>query len=88
MSYLVRLLTPEEGEVIDPFAGSGTTGMSAVLEGVKGKIVEKDESYYQIANQRVRYAKTNYQSLREHIYGDPANKITESETEVNNHNFW
>mgnify|MGYP002761162960 FL=1 len=88
MSYLVRLLSPEGGEIIDPFAGSGTTGMSAVLEGVSAHLVELEKSHVEIAEQRVRYAKTNYQSLREDIYGDPSNNITDEETEVNDHNFW
>lgn len=88
MSYLVRLLTPKGGKVIDPFAGSGTTGMSAVLEGVRADLVEMNENYCEIARQRVRYAETNYQSLREDVYGDPANNMTDEQTEVNNHNFW
>jgi site-specific DNA-methyltransferase (adenine-specific) len=88
MSYLVRLLTPKGGRTIDPFAGSGTTGMSAVLESVDAEIIEKNENYCETARQRVRYAETNYQSLREDIYGDPSNNLTKEETEVNDHNFW
>jgi site-specific DNA-methyltransferase (adenine-specific) len=88
MSYLVRLLTPEGGCCLDPFAGSGTTGMSAVLEGVGATLVEMDSHYAEIANQRVQYAKDNYQRLREKIYGDPSNNITNEQTEVNDHNFW
>lgn len=88
VSYLVRLLTPEGGNTLDPFAGSGTTGMSAFLEGMSAELIEKDESYCEIARQRVRYTETNYQELRTSIYGDPANSITEEETEVNDHDFW
>ena len=88
MSYLVRLLAPKEGHILDPFAGSGTTGMSAALEGAGADLVEMDEDYCEIARQRVRYAKTNYQSLREDIYGDAANNITDEQTDVNDHNFW
>mgnify|MGYP000532965510 FL=1 len=88
VSYLVRLLTPEGGNTLDPFAGSGTTGMSAVLEGVGAELIEKDESYCEIARQRVRYAETNYQELRTSIYGDPSNNLTDEQTEVNDHNFW
>lgn len=88
MSYLVRLLTPEGGRCLDPFAGSGTTGMSAVLEGVEATLVEMDSHYAEIANQRVQYAKDNYQRLREKIYGNSSNNITNEETEVNDHNFW
>jgi site-specific DNA-methyltransferase (adenine-specific) len=88
MSYLVRLLTPEGGRCLDPFAGSGTTGMSAVLEGVGATLVEMDSHYAEIANQRVQYAKDNYQRLRGRIYGDPSNNITNEQTEVNDHEFW
>jgi len=88
VSYLVRLLNPKEGHTLDPFAGSGTTGMSAVLEGCEATLVETNEHYAEIAKQRVRYTKTNYQSLREDIYGDPSNNITNEQTEVNEHNFW
>lgn len=88
MSYLVRLLTPEQGVTLDPFAGSGTTGMSAVLEGVSAELIEKNEHYCEIARSRIKYAKENYQRLREEIYGNPSNSITGEQTEVNNHNFW
>lgn len=88
MSYLVRLLTPEGGRTLDPFAGSGTTGMSAVLEGVSAELIEKNEHYCEIARSRIKYAKENYQRLREEIYKNPSNSITDKQTEVNDHNFW
>ncbi len=46
MRWLVRMVTPPGGTVLDPFAGSGTTGEAAVLEGMKVVLLEADETYY------------------------------------------
>lgn len=45
MEDLVRLLTPLGGHVLDPFAGSGTTGRAAALHGFKSTLIEKDPSF-------------------------------------------
>jgi hypothetical protein len=45
MRWLVRLVTPPGGLVLDPFAGSGTTGEAAALEGLRAVLVERDEAY-------------------------------------------
>jgi site-specific DNA-methyltransferase (adenine-specific) len=42
MRCLVRLVTPPDGLVIDPFAGSGTTGEAAYLEGFSSILIEHD----------------------------------------------
>ena len=42
MSYLVKLVTPAGGTVLDPFAGSGTTGVAAVMEGFNAILMERD----------------------------------------------
>ncbi len=46
MRWLVRMVTPPGGTVLDPFAGSGTTGQAAVEQGMKVVLVEADETYY------------------------------------------
>jgi len=66
MRWLVRLVTPPGGLVLDPFAGSGTTLIAAVRESAEnvkqGKKpiyvigIEKDKSYIQIAQARVAHA--------------------------------
>ena len=43
MRWLVRLVCPPGGLILDPFVGSGTTGMAAVLEGARFLGVEQDE---------------------------------------------
>jgi DNA modification methylase len=55
MRWLVRLVTPPGGLVIDPFAGSGTTGCAAVLEGFRFIGVERDPEYVPIARARIEW---------------------------------
>lgn len=45
MRWLVRLITPPGGTVLDPFAGTGTTGHGALLEGFKAIMVEREPEY-------------------------------------------
>jgi len=45
MRWLVRLVTPPGGTVLDPFAGSGTTGEAAMLEGFNALLVEQDAQH-------------------------------------------
>jgi len=53
MRYLVRLVTPPGGIVLDPFMGSGTTGMAAKLEGFEFIGIEKEKDYHEIARSRI-----------------------------------
>ena len=56
MEWLVKLVTPEGGVVLDPFMGSGTTGVACMVLG-RGFIgVEQDEHYCEIANGRIAEA--------------------------------
>lgn len=56
MRYLVRLVTPPGGVVLDPFAGSGSTGRAAVLEGLGFIGVEREVDYWHIAQARIEAA--------------------------------
>ena len=53
MQYLVRLVTPKGGTVLDPFMGSGTTGIGAKLEGFDFIGIEREEEYIKIAEARI-----------------------------------
>jgi hypothetical protein len=53
MRWLVRLVTPPDGVVLDPFAGSGTTIAAAALEHRRGIGIELSEEYVEIARARV-----------------------------------
>lgn len=56
MTYLVRLVTPPNGIVLDPFTGSGSTLVAAVNEGFKFVGIERDADYHKIAHTRVSKA--------------------------------
>ena len=53
MKYLVRLITPKDGIVLDPFAGTGTTGEAAILEGRKYYLIEKTDKYMEYIEKRI-----------------------------------
>lgn len=53
MRYLVRLVTPPGGIVLDPFTGSGTTGVAAKAEGVSFIGMEREPEYHRIATARI-----------------------------------
>ncbi len=53
MSWLARLITPPGGTILDPFCGSGTTGIAAKLEGFSFIGIEQDEDYAAIAQARI-----------------------------------
>ena len=53
MQYLVRLITPPNGIVLDPFMGSGTTGIAAKEEKFKFIGIERDAEYFKIAEKRI-----------------------------------
>jgi len=55
MKYLIRLVTPKDGIVLDPFMGSGSTGKAAMQEGMWFVGIEREKEYYEIAKQRIEY---------------------------------
>lgn len=63
MQYLVRLITPPNGKVLDPFCGSGTTGIACKLEGFEFIGLEQDAEYSKIAQSRI----DNYEEEIEEI---------------------
>lgn len=56
MRWLVRLVTPPGGIVLDPFCGSGSTGKACALEGFKFIGIEQNEEYFAIAKARIDFA--------------------------------
>lgn len=58
MRYLVKLVTPPNGLVLDPFTGSGSTGKAALLEGFSFLGMEMTEDYIPIIEGRLRHAET------------------------------
>jgi site-specific DNA-methyltransferase (adenine-specific) len=56
MRYLVKLVTPPGGTVLDPFTGSGSTGKAAILEGFRFIGCELTEDYIPIIEGRLKHA--------------------------------
>jgi site-specific DNA-methyltransferase (adenine-specific) len=56
MRWLCRLVTPPGGRVLDPFAGSGSTGVASLAEGFDAVLIEIDPHYAAIARRRVAEA--------------------------------
>ena len=59
MRYLVRLITPKGGIVLEPFAGSGTTLLAAKKEGFEFVGIERELEYCKIAEQRLESVAIN-----------------------------
>ena len=55
MCYLVRLVTPPGGIVLDPFMGSGSTGCAAVQEGFRFIGIDAEAEYVEIARRRIAH---------------------------------
>jgi DNA modification methylase len=53
MRYLVKLVTPKGGTIIDPFMGSGSTGIASLLEGFNFIGMEMEDSFFKISKQRI-----------------------------------
>ena len=56
MAYLCRLVTPPGGTVLDPFMGSGSTGIAALQEGFDFIGIEREPEYLAIAESRISAA--------------------------------
>lgn len=64
MHWLVRLVTPPGGVVLDPFAGSGTTGVACRLEHVRCILIERDAEYLPIIAGRLGVTTTPVGEMR------------------------
>ena len=62
MRWLVRLVTPPGGLVLDPFAGSGTTGLACIKEQCRFLGIEREAEYVAIANARLHAEHARYET--------------------------
>ena len=60
LTYLVRMVTPPNGVVLDPFMGSGSSGIAVLLEDKSFIGMEMDDEYFNIAEARIN----NYEEYR------------------------
>lgn len=65
LQYLGRLITPAGGKTLDPFAGSGSAGIAARIEGFNYIGIEEDAHFTKVSNQRLK-------AWREHLESDEA----------------
>lgn len=63
MQWLVRLITPPGGIVLDPFTGSGSTGCAAMKEGFDFIGCDLSAEYVEIANKRIEHARPKQQEV-------------------------
>ena len=54
MSYLIRVYSPEGSKIIDPFCGSGSTGIAALAEGREFIGIDLSEHYCEISERRIK----------------------------------
>ena len=59
MQYLVRLVTPPNGTVLDPFMGSGSTGKACAYEGFNFIGIDQSAKYVEIAKARIEFVINN-----------------------------
>ena len=64
MRWLVRLITPPGGVVLDPFMGSGSTGIACVHEGVEFLGIEREPAYIEIARARIEHARSTVRTVQ------------------------
>ena len=62
MRWLVRLVTPPGALVLDPFAGSGTTGLACIREQCRFFGIEREAEYVAIADARLRAEHARYET--------------------------
>jgi site-specific DNA-methyltransferase (adenine-specific) len=74
MEYLIKLVTPPNGTVLDPFIGSGSTGKAAILQGFDFIGIEMTEEYLPIIEGRLKYA--------EHIVAERIKETSDKQSEV------
>lgn len=68
MQYLIRLVTPNNGVVLDPFAGSGSTGKAAILENKRFIGIELTAEYLPIIEGRLTHAYETMQQQEEDLF--------------------
>ena len=76
MQYLVRLATPKNGIVLDPFGGSGTTAIACIKEHKNYIIIEKELEYIKITKTRLNKIEkplNNYERRNEKFEGNYRN---------------
>lgn len=64
MRWLVRLVTPPGGTILEPFAGSGTTVEAAILEGFHCVAIEREDDYLPLITQRIHRRRNPVEAVK------------------------
>jgi len=88
MQYLVRMITPPNGIVLDPFAGSGTTGIACKIDGFNFVGLELSEDYTKIANARIESFQEENVFIDETIIYKNRNKEEDENNDKQTGNDW
>lgn len=64
MRWLVRLVTPPGGTVLEPFAGSGTTVEACIIEGFRCIAIERETDYLPLIEQRIHRRRDPVAAIR------------------------
>lgn len=75
MRYLIKLVTPPGGLVLDPFTGSGSTGKAALLDGYRFIGCELTEDYLPIIEGRLNWAVSEQERIKNERVEDEAGKL-------------
>lgn len=76
LRHLVRHVTPEGGVVLDPFAGSGTTGVAAQMEGFDCHLIELEPDYVEFLQGRFGKPSKLPRSIQDLLDDTPAAPVT------------
>lgn len=71
MRWLVRLVTPPGGVVLDPFAGSGSTGVACIAEGFDAILIEREAEYVADIRRRIAWAQGEGRLTAQEMQRDP-----------------
>ena len=75
IQWLCRLVTPKGGTILDPFAGTGTTGEAAFREGFNAILIEREEEYQADIRRRMALAMSGPEERRRESVKAGGNEI-------------
>jgi DNA modification methylase len=70
MRHLCRLIAPKGSVILDPFAGSGSTGIACAQEGFDFIGIERDPEYVEIARCRIKHAQGQWAEIPKRVTND------------------
>jgi site-specific DNA-methyltransferase (adenine-specific) len=75
MRWLVRMVTPKGGVVMDCFAGTGTTGQAAMEEGFRAVLIEREAEYQEDIRRRISLVFAGEVERSKHVAQEPIHAL-------------